>query len=84
MIHFLAFVISKAIKKAHFKGGNFYAIKNALFRISIDTFTGVQPPTPIQNSGGGGGCDPPSPNPLTLAPLAHENISIHCICLYIY
>ena len=47
---------------------------------------GGSTPPPIlstaSSGGGGGGCNPP--NPPTLAPLAHENISIHSFIVFVY
>ena len=47
---------------------------------------GVQPPLIYlpQVWGGGGVATPPPPNPPTLAPLAHESISIHSFIHFLY
>ena len=47
---------------------------------------GSTPPnlSTASSGGGGGGLRPPPPNPPTLAPLAHENISIHSFIVFVY
>ena len=91
------------------KSKNFYSIKSALFRISMQmkihllyswiNLRGANPPPPYRNNlykityvinfsryslKIRGGLQPPPPNPATLAPLAHENISIHSFIVFVY